>query len=129
MKNFFKKYVKFNFTTVNIVICAISMILNICAGNYWDIVGWLSAFCAWVLVAFIENWNDELLDKRFELEHKLTDLYIKNIGLNHNKNFNEKDIEFLKKCSLEEITQLKNTVLKMQEENERLQKLLNELKK
>lgn len=129
MKNFFKKYVKFNLTTVNIVICAISMILNICAGNYWDIVGWLSAFCAWIVVAFTENWNDELLDERFNLEHKLTDLYIKNIGLNHNKNFNEKDIEFLKKCSLEEITQLKNTVLKMQEENERLQKLLNELKK
>lgn len=128
MKIFFKKYVKFNLTTVNIVICAISMILNICAGNYWDIVGWLSAFCAWIVVAFTENWNDELLDERFELERKLTDLHIKNIELDCNKEHSEKDIELLKQCSLEEITHLKNIVLKISEENERLHKLLNELK-
>lgn len=115
MKNFFKKYVKFNLTNINIVICAISLILNICTGSYWDIIGWLSAFCAWFLV--------------FELENKLFDLHTKNIELDCNKEHNEKDIEFLKKCSLEEITQLKNIVLKMQEENEHLQKLLNELKK
>ena len=129
MKNFFKKYVKFNLTNINIVICAISLILNICTGSYWDIIGWLSAFCAWFLVAVMENWNNELLDERFELENKLFDLHTKNIVLDCNKEHNEKDIEFLKKCSLEEIAQLKNTVLKMQEENEHLQKMLNELKK
>lgn len=128
MKNFFKKYVKFNANTFNIVICVGAIIISICTGDYFDICGWLSACCAWVLLAFIENWNDELLDERFELERKLTDLYIKNIGLIHNKNLSEKDIEFLKQCSLEEITHLKNVVLKISEENERLQKALNELK-
>ena len=111
MKNFFKKYVKFNFTNANIVICAISIVLNICTGDYGDICGWVSAFFAWFAVAFMENWNNELLDERFELENKLTDLYIKNVKLDCNKEHNEKDIEFLKKCSLEEITYLKNDVL------------------
>lgn len=129
MKNFFKKYVKFNANTFNIVICVGVIIINICTGDYFSICGWLSAFCAWFLVAYIENWNDELLDERFELERKLTDLHIKNIELDCNKDHSEKDIELLKQCSLEEITHLKNIVLKISEENERLHKLLNELKK
>ena len=128
MKNFFKKYVKFNANTFNIVICVGVIIISICTGDYFNICGWLSAFCAWFLVAFIENWNDELLDERYELERKLTDLYIKNIELDCNKEHSEKDIELLKQCSLEEITHLKNIVLKISEENERLHKLLNELK-
>lgn len=128
MKIFFKKYVKFNANTFNIIICVGAIIISICTGDYFSICGWLSAFCAWFLVAFIENWNDELLDERFELERKLTDLHIKNIELDCNKEHSEKDIELLKHCSLEEITHLKNIVLKISEENERLHKLLNELK-
>ena len=127
MKNFFKKYVKFNLTSVNIVVCAIALIISICTIDYFSTCGWLSAFCAWFLVAFIENWNNELLDERFELERKLTDLHIKNIELDCNKEHSEKDIELLKQCSLEEITHLKNIVLKISEENEHLHKLLNEL--
>ncbi len=129
MKNFFKKYVKFNANTFNIIICVGAIIISICTGDYFSICGWLSAFCAWFLVAFIENYNDELLDERFELERKLIDLYIKNIGLDCNKEHSEKDVELLKQCSLEEIIHLKNIVLKISEENERLHKLLNELKK
>jgi hypothetical protein len=129
MKNFFKKYVKFNFVNVNIVICTIALIMSICTGDYFSICGWLSALGGWVLVAFTENWNDELLDERFELTNKLTALRIKNIVLDCDKEHSEKDIELLKRCSSEEITHLKNVVLKMQEENEHLQKLLNELKK
>jgi hypothetical protein len=128
MKNFLKKYVKFNGINVNIILCVTVIIINICTGNYCDIVGWLVAFCAYVSVAFMENWNNELLDERFELENKLTNLCIKNIVLDCNKEHSKKDIELLKQCSLEEITHLKNVVLKMQEENERLHKLLNELK-
>lgn len=129
MKNFFKKYVKFNTTNVNIVICVIAVIISFCTGDFWDFCGWLSAFCAWFLVAFIENWNDELLNERFELKTKLTDLRIKNIGLDHDKEHNEEYIELLKHCSAEEIARLTNDVLKLQEENERLQKTLNKLKK
>ncbi len=129
MKNFFKKYVKFNLTTANIVMCAIAIIISICNGDdYWDFWGWSTAFCTWFLVAFLENWNDELLDERFELERKLTDLHVKNLELDCNKEHSEKDVELLKQCSLEEITHLKNIVLKISEENERLHKLLNELK-
>lgn len=128
MKIFFKKYVKFNANTFNIVLCAGAIIIGICTGDYFSICGWLSACCAWFLVAFIENWNDELLDERFELERKLTDLHVKNLELDCNKEHSEKDIEFLKQCSLEEITHLKNVVLKILEKNERLQKALNELK-
>jgi hypothetical protein len=128
MKIFFKKYFKFNTTNVSIVLCAVALIISICTGDYFSICGWVSAFFAWFLVAFIENWNDDLLDERFELTNKLTDLCIKNINLDYNKELTEKDIKLLKQCSSEEITHLKNVVLKMQEENERLQKLLNELK-
>lgn len=127
MKNFFKKYVKFNLTTANIIMCAIAVIISFCSGDYWDFWGWSTAFCTWFLVAFLENWNDELLDERFELERKLTDLHVKNLELKCD-NEHDKNIDFLKQCSLEEITHLKNTVLKMQEENEHLQKLLNEIK-
>jgi hypothetical protein len=129
MKNFLKKYFKFNMTNVNIVLCVIAIIINTCAGDYFSICGWVSAFFAWFLVAFIENWNDELLDERFELINKLTDLRIKNIKLDCDKEHDEKDINLLKHCSSEEITHLKNVVLKISEENERLHKLLNELKK
>ena len=128
MKNFFKKYVKFNANTFNIVICAGAIIISICTGDYFSICGWLSAFCAWFLVVFIENWNDALLNDRFELENRLADLRIKNIELDCDKEHSEKDIESLKQCSSEEITHLKNIVLKISEENERLHKLLNELK-
>lgn len=129
MKNFFKKYVKFNITNINIVLCVIAIIINIYMGsNYLEYFGWLSALCGWVLFAFMENWNYELLDEHFELINKLTELRIKNIELYRNKEHNEKDVEFLKQCSSKEITYLKNDVLKMQEENERLQKSLNELK-
>jgi hypothetical protein len=103
--------------------------MSICTGDYFSICGWLSALGGWVLVAFTENWNDELLDERFELTNKLTALRIKNIVLDCDKEHSEKDIELLKQCSSEEIAHLENVLLKMQEENERLQKLLNELKK
>lgn len=128
MKNFFKKYVKFNITNINIVLCVIAAIISICTCNYLEFFGWLSALCGWVLVAFLENWNYELLDEQSELINKLIDLRIKNIELYRNKEHNEKDVEFLKLCSSKEITHLENDVLKMQEENERLQKSLNELK-
>lgn len=128
MKNFFKKYVKFNITNINIVLCVIAIIISICTYNYLEFFGWLSALCGWVLVAFMENWNYELLDEHFKLINKLTELRIKNIELYRNKEHNEKDVEFLKQCSSKEITHLKNDVLKMQEENEHLQKSLNELK-
>ena len=127
MKNFLKKYFKFNLTNVNIVICTIALIFSICTGDYFSICGWLSALGGWVLVAFTENWNDELLDERFELTNKLTALHIKNLELKCDNEHN-KNIELLKQCSSEEITHLENVLLKMQEENERLQKVLNELK-
>ena len=57
MKKFFKNYVKFNLTNINIALCAISIILDICKGDYWNIIGWLSALCGWILVAFMENWK------------------------------------------------------------------------
>lgn len=128
MKNFFKKYVKFNITNINIVLCVIAIIINLCTGNYLDFFGWLSALCGWLVVAVMEKWNYELLDEHFELINKLIDLRIKNIELYRNKEHNEKDVEFLKHCSSKEITRLKNDLLKMQEENECLQKSLNELK-
>jgi hypothetical protein len=108
-------------------LCTIALIFSICSGDYFSICGWLSAFFAWFFVAFTENWNDELLDERFELTNKLTDLHIKNLELKCDNEHN-KNIELLKQCSSEEITHLKNVVLKISEENERLQKLLNELK-
>jgi hypothetical protein len=92
MKNFFKKYFKFNANTFNIIICVGAIIISICTGDYFSICGWISALCAWFLVAFIENWNDELLTERFELENKLTDLRIKNIVLDCDKEHSEKDI-------------------------------------
>ena len=118
MKNFFKKYVKFNITNINIVLCVIAIIINLCTGNYLDFFGWLSALCGWLVVAVMEKWNYELLDEHFELINKLIDLRIKNIELYRNKEHSKK-----------EIIHLENDILKMKEENECLQKSLNEPKK